>query len=120
MKKQLILLVLGLGLSTVASALAVKPIEQDYLDIYRDDIRRPVPRVVVSPVVSKEFSGHSVNLLVEVGRDGRVSRVTSRSPADASLMGRLVYAVSQWEFAPRIGKRGEARPSKVLLPVRIR
>lgn len=120
MKKQLILLVLGLGLGAAPAALAVKTPEELYLDTYRDEVRRPVPLSVVSPVVSKRFSGLTVNLLIEVDSHGRASRITSRSSTDALLMDRLVDAVSQWEFAPRLGTAGEARPAKVILPVRIR
>lgn len=120
MKKYLILAMLGLGLSLAPSTLAMNGIEQDYLDRYRDEVRRPIPVSVVWPVVSKEFSGRTVDLLIEVDRNGRPSRITSHSRTSKSLMKRLVAAVSQWEFVPKIDVNGEAISAKVQLPVEIR
>jgi hypothetical protein len=121
MKKYLILALLGLGLSVAPSALAViNGIEQDYLDRYRDDDRRPIPVSVVWPVVSKAYSGRTVDLLIEVDRHGRPRRITSRAWTSEALMKRLVAAVSQWQFAPRIAANGETIPAKVQLPVEIR
>jgi hypothetical protein len=71
-------------------------------------------------VVSKEYSGRTIDLLIEIDHHGRPGRITSRTWTSETLMKRLVAAVSQWEFAPRIAANGEAVASKVQLPVIVR
>lgn len=120
MKKQMILLALGLGLSAAPTAFAVTTSEQRYLDVYRNATSRPMPLSVVTPVVSGRYAGRTVDLLIEIDGHGRPGRITSRSRAEADLVETLAEAIARWEFAPSRGRDGQPKAAKVLLPVRIR
>ena len=118
MKKQVLAALLSLGLGVVP-ALAVKSIEQAYVDSYHGRTGIPIPLEVKAPIVGTEFVGSEVELEFSVDESGRPRRIVSRTPVPNELMRKVMNAVERWEFEPLRDADGRPIPARVLLPVRI-
>jgi len=120
MKKQLIQLALGLGLSFLPIVVSAKTVEQAYVDSYRGQTKFPIPISVEQPIVGMEYVGAAVDLKFIVDERGRPHQIVALTPADDKFLDSVVDAVSRWEFLPRRDANGEPVSSKVILPVRIK
>jgi TonB family protein len=108
-----------LSLSSFAPLFAsAKSVEQSYLASYHGTVGSPVPVAVVSPHVSSEYIGSTVELEFIVDTKGLVSDVSVKSSPDSTLSEEVVAAVKEWKFSPAL-RDGMAVTTKVVLPVHI-
>ncbi len=117
--KRLILSAALLGgvLSTSALATTVGA----HANITADAVRfeAPVVSKMVAPTgLSRRLEGATVMLSMTVDASGQPSNIKVTSNENRALTGRLVSAVSKWQFTPA-KKNGVAVPSKVVLPVEV-
>lgn len=119
MKKQVILLALGLSLSAVSPALAAGRNANNHIAGKSGELQQPRAVSVVQPIVSTRYIGEEIDLVFRIDEQGRPGRITSTSRVAKDLVSALVSAVSQWEFTPARDVNGQAKPAKVLMPVRI-
>lgn len=112
--KLAILLSLGASLP-FASA---KSLESSYLENCQKGPNIPVPIAVVSPSVSADFAGSSVELEFVVDAKGVPTNIVVKSSPDATLSIEVVAAVKQWRFTPA-KPNGTPVATKVVLPVKI-
>jgi TonB family protein len=102
----------------LAPALKAKSLEETYLETCRKDVGVPVPVVVVSPDVSANYAGLTVEIEFTVEATGKTSAFSIKSSPDAELGETVVDAVKKWQFKPAV-TGGVAVATKVLLPIRI-
>jgi len=108
---------LSLG-SLVPLAVLAKSPEQAYIDANRPAAGVPVPLAVVSPRVSSDYIGATVEIEFTVDAKGQATGFSVKSSPDSTLASEVVAAVKQWQFAPA-QRDGVAVSTKVDLPVRI-
>ncbi len=113
--KLAVLLSMGVLLPFAASA---KSLESSYLESCLKGPNVPVPIAVVSPSVSSEYAGASVELEFVVDQGGSPTAISVKSSPDATLSAVVVDAVKQWRFTPA-KYNGQPVATKVVLPVRI-
>lgn len=104
------------ALSTLSAS--AKTEEQAYLETCRKDPGVPVPVAVVSPSVSPEYAGVTVQLEFVVDVTGKPAEVSVKSETDSALAATVTEAVKQWRFTPAMAN-GVAVATKVALPIRI-
>lgn len=110
-------LLVSLGVTGVVAASA-NTLEQTYVDAYPQDRSVPVPVKVVSPTISSDYAGRTVNVDFTVDQKGRPVDFSVVSPAEPPLASAVVQAVKHWEFRPAL-RDGVPVAMKVTLPVRI-
>jgi TonB family protein len=108
---------LSLG-SLVPFAASAKTPEQAYIDANRPVSGVPVPIAVVSPHVSQDYVGATVEIEFIVDRNGQSSGFSVKSSPDSALAQEVVAAVKQWQFAPA-QRDGATVATRVVLPVHI-
>lgn len=108
---------LSLGSLAPFAAMAKTP-EQAYIDANRSTNGAPVPVAVVSPHVSSDYVGATVELEFIVDSKGQATDFSVKSSPDSTLAAEVVAAVKQWQFAPA-QRDGSAVAAKVALPVHI-
>ena len=106
---------LGALLPFAASA---KTLEESYLEHCRKGADVPVPVAVVTPSVSTEFAGTTVELEFVVDATGKPADLIVKSSPDVALSADVVEAVKQWRFLPA-QHNGTPVATKVVLPVKI-
>ena len=114
-RKLVMLVSLGVIGVVVASA---TPLEQTYIDSCRKDPGVPVPFKVVTPAVSTDYAGQTVELEFTVNPEGAPVNLSVTSQTDAPLADAVVEAVKQWKFKPAM-RDGAPVATKVELPVKI-
>jgi protein TonB len=107
-----------ISLGALASFASAKTDEQAYLDTCRKDAGVPVPIAVVSPSVSAEYNGATVELEFVVETTGKPVAISVKSISDDKLAVPVMEAVKQWRFKPAEAD-GKPVATKVLLPVKI-
>jgi periplasmic protein TonB len=112
--KLAVLLSLG-ALMPFASA---KTPERAYLDNCQKGPGIPVPVAVVTPSVSAEYAGSTVEIEFTVDTTGKPTALSVKSSPDATLGATVVDAVKQWRFTPA-NINGAPVATKVVLPVKI-
>lgn len=113
--KLVVLLSLSALLPFAASA---KSLEQAYLDSASKGAGMPVPVAVVTPSVSADYIGSTVELAFTVDAKGSPTGFKVVSSPDAMVAKVVQDAVSKWRFTPA-SKNGAPVATKVVLPVRI-
>jgi TonB family protein len=113
--KLAVLLALG---SLAPFAASAKTPEQAYIDANRPANGVPVPVAVVSPHVSSDYVGATVEIEFIVDTKGQASDFSVKSSPDGALAAEVVAAVKQWQFAPA-QRDGAAVATRVVLPVHI-
>lgn len=108
---------IGLGILLPFAAFAKTP-EEAYLEAAQKGPGVPVPVAVVSPSVSSDYAGTSVELKFTVDTKGTPTDLAVLSSPDAEVAKVIAKAVSQWRFKPAL-KNGAPVATKVVLPVRI-
>ena len=108
---------LSLGALTSAVALATTT-EQSYIESCRKGSDVPVPVAVVSPSISSDYVGTTVELEFTVDVTGKPTSLSVKSAADNTLAGAVMDAVKQWRFKPA-QPNGVPVATKVVLPVKI-
>jgi len=108
---------LALGSLAPFAALAKTP-EQAYIDASRPANGVPVPVAVVSPRVSPDYVGATVEIEFIVDARGQATDFSVKSSPDNALAAEVVAAVKQWQFAPA-QRGGAAVATRVVLPVHI-
>jgi TonB family protein len=108
---------LSLG-SLVPLATLAKTPEQAYIDSSRPVSGVPVPVAVVSPHVSQDYVGATVEIEFIVDSKGQASDFSVKSSPDHELAAEVVAAVKQWQFTPA-QRDGAAVATRVVLPVHI-
>jgi TonB family protein len=99
-------------------AVQAKSLESAYLDTCRKDSAVPVPVAVVSPSVSSEFVGSTVEVEFTVDMTGKPIDLAVKSSPDRTLALDVMDAVKQWRFMPA-HSNGAPVAMKVVLPVKI-
>lgn len=112
------LVLLSTGLLAPVFALANNAHERSYLATCRRDPEVPVPITVVSPQVSADYNGATVQLEFTVRADGRPVAFSVKSAPDDRLATAVVEAVKQWRFQPA-EIDGTPVAKKCALPVKI-
>ena len=110
-------IVLSLGALTSAVAFAMTD-EQAYIESCLKGSDVPVPVTVVSPSVSPEYSGTTVQLEFTVDVTGKPADLSVKSDTDTKLAVAVIDAVKQWRFKPVL-TNGVPTATKVVLPVKI-
>jgi protein TonB len=110
-------LVLSLGALTSAAAFATTA-EQAYIESCRKGSDMPVPVSVVTPRVSPDYAGTTVQLEFTVDVTGKPADLSVKSDTDTTLAAAVMDAVKQWRFKPA-ELNGVPVATKVLLPVNI-
>ena len=110
-------LVLSLGALTSAVAFATTA-EQAYIESCSKKSDVPVPVTVVTPAVSSEYTGTTVELEFTVDVTGKPSDLSVKSKTDDTLAVAVMDAVKQWRFKPA-QPNGVPVATKVVLPVKI-
>ena len=110
-------IVLSLGALTSAVAFAMTD-EQAYIESCLKGSDVPVPVTVVSPSVSPEYSGTTVQLEFTVDVTGKPADLSVKSDTDTKLAVAVIDAVKQWRFKPAL-TNGVPTATKVVLPVKI-
>ncbi len=110
-------LVLSLGALTSAAAFATTD-EQAYIESCRKGSDVPVPVAVVTPSVSPEYAGATVELEFTVDVTGKPAGLSVKSDTDTTLAAAVMDAVKQWRFKPA-QPNGVPVATKVVLPVKI-
>ena len=110
-------LVLSLGALTSAVAFATTA-EQSYIESCRKGSDVPVPVTVVSPSVSSDYAGMTVQLEFTVDVTGKPADLSVKSDTDATLGVAVMDAVKHWRFKPAVSN-GVPVATKVVLPVKI-
>ena len=113
--KLALLLSLGLLLPFAASA---KTLEQSYIESCRKGPGIPTPIAVVSPHVSPEDIGQTVQVHFVVDTTGCPSDITVPVGSDSSLASAAVDAVKKWRFTPAV-RNGAPVTTHVILPIRV-
>jgi TonB family protein len=108
---------LSLGSLVPFAAMAKTP-EQAYIDANRPASGVPVPVAVVSPHVSSDYVGATVEIEFIVDSKGQATDFSVKSSPDNALSAEVVAAVKQWQFAPA-QRDGAAVATRVVLPVHI-
>jgi protein TonB len=111
-------LALVLSLGALAPFVSAKDAGQTYIETCRKDPGMPVPLAVVSPTVSPEYTGTTVQLEFTVETSGKPVAFSVKSAADDALAAAIVDAVKQWRFKPALAD-GKPVATKVLLPVKV-
>ena len=111
-------LVILLSLSVLPAFASAKSLEETYIETCQKGPGMPVPVAVVSPSVSSEFAGSTVELEFVVDAKGKPSELIVKSSPDKSLGEDVVDAVKQWRFLPA-KLNGAPVATKVVLPVKI-
>ena len=99
-------------------AAAAKSLESTYIENYPKSSDIPVPVAVVSPSVSREYAGSTVELEFTVNAAGKPTDLSVKSSPDNTLAAAVVDAVKQWKFTPA-QINGSPVAKKVFLPVKI-
>lgn len=107
-----------ISLSALASFASAKTDEQAYIESCRKEPGVPVPVAVVTPSVSPEFNGATVQVEFLVDAAGKPTEFAVKSTPDAVLADTVVEALKQWRFKPATTD-GKPVAMKVLLPVKI-
>lgn len=110
-------LVLVLSLGALASVASATTPEQAYLESCRKDPGVPVPVAVVTPTVSSEYTGSSVQIEFVVDTTGKPVDLAIKSSPDDAVSAAVMDAVKQWRFKPA-ERNGTPVETKVVLPVR--
>ena len=110
-------IVLSLGLLAPFAASA-KSVEKAYVETYQGRTDIPVPVAVVSPSVSTEYAGSTVELAFTVDTAGKPTELSVKSSPDGVLSDTVVEAVKRWRFTPA-HLNGVPVAMKVVLPVMI-
>ena len=110
-------LVLSLGALASAAAFATTA-EQAYIESCRKGPDMPVPVAVVTPRVSPDYAGTTVQLEFTVNVTGRPTDLSVKSDTDTTLAEAVMDAVKQWRFKPA-QPNGVPVATKVVLPVKI-
>jgi len=108
---------LSLGALTSAAAFATTA-EQAYIESCRKGSDVPVPVAVVSPSVSPDYAGTTVELEFTVDVTGKPADLSVKSATDDTLAVAVMDAVKQWRFKPALSN-GVPVATKVVLPVKI-
>src|ERR1051326_6313464 len=111
-------LVILLSLSVLPAFASAKSLEETYIETCQKGPGMPVPVAVVSPSVSSEFAGSTVELEFVVDAKSKPSELIVKSSPDKSLGEDVVDAVKQWRFLPA-KLNGAPVATKVVLPVKI-
>ena len=106
---------LGALLPFAASA---KTLEESYIEHCRKGADVPVPVAVVTPSVSGDYIGTTVELEFVVDTTGKPIDLIVKSTPDSAVAEAVADAVKQWRFTPA-KLNGAAVATKVLLPVKI-
>lgn len=109
---------LSLGALLPVAALSAKSLEQSYLETCRKGSEVPVPIAVVSPIVSPEHAGATVEVAFVVDATGKPTGLSVKSGTDEALASAVIEAVEQWRFTPA-HVDGTPVATKVVLPVRV-
>jgi periplasmic protein TonB len=110
-------IVLSLGVLAPFAASA-KTLEEAYVENYQKKTDVPVPVAVVSPSVSAEYAGSTVELAFIVDATGKPTELSVTSSPAGALSEAIVDAVKQWRFTPA-HVNGAPVATKVVLPVKI-
>lgn len=102
----------------VPFAASAKTLEQAYIESASKAPGVPVPVAVVTPSVSADYIGSTVELAFTVDAKGSPTAFKVVSSPDAMVAKVIVDAVSKWRFTPA-SKDGAPVATKVVLPVRI-
>jgi protein TonB len=100
------------------AAFAAQSAEESYLATCRKEPGVPVPVAVVSPRVSPEFAGRTVEVSFTVNEKGQPTELAVNSSIEGELASAVVAAVEQWKFQPAL-RDGAPVSTKVVLPVRV-
>lgn len=111
-------LVLLFSLGALAPFASAKSLENTYLETCQKGPGIPVPVAVVTPSVSSEYAGSTVELVFTVDTAGKPTDLSVKSSPDAALSTAVVDAVKQWRFTPAY-VNGAPVATKVVLPVKI-
>jgi protein TonB len=99
-------------------AASAKSPEQAYLETASKASGTPVPVAVVSPSVSADYAGSTIELAFTVDAKGSPTGFSVVSSPDAMVAKVVMDAVSKWRFTPA-SRDGAPVATKVVLPVRI-
>jgi protein TonB len=113
--KLAILLSLGALLPFAASA---KTPESAYIENCQKGPGIPVPVAVVTPSVSSDYAGSTVEIEFTVDSAGKPIDLSVKSSPDHTVGVAVVDAVRQWRFTPAHAN-GVPVATKVVLPVKI-
>lgn len=97
---------------------SAKTPESAYLETCQKGPGVPMPVAVVTPSVSSEYAGSTVELAFTVDATGNPTDLSVKSSPDATLAAAVVEAVKQWRFTPA-HFNGAPVATKVVLPVKI-
>ena len=111
-------LVILFSLGALVPFASAKTPEEAYLDNCRKDPAIPVPVTVVTPSVSSEFVGSTVEVEFVVNTAGKPTELSVKSSPDGTLGAVVLDAVKQWRFLPA-HLNGAPVATKVVLPVKI-
>jgi TonB family protein len=117
MKASQLAVLLSLG-SLLPFASHAKTPEQAYLESCLKSSNVPVPVAVVSPRVSPDYIGDTVELEFAVDAAGQAFDFSVKSSPDDSLSTAVIAAVKQWQFKPAL-RDGVPVTTRVVLPVHI-
>lgn len=110
-------LVLSLG-AILPFAHAAESADDAYLAACRKDPGVPVPVAVVTPRISSDFAGSTVEVAFTVDVAGKPVNLSVVSAVDTELSDSVLAAIKQWRFQPAV-RDGAPVATKVVLPVRI-
>jgi TonB family protein len=114
---RILAVLISLGLCS-CFAISAKTPEQSYIETCRKGPERPEPVVVVTPLLSTEYDGTSVEVTFVVDTQGKPTGLSVASAPDDTLTATVVEAVSQWRFKPVL-RNGVPVATKVVLPIHI-
>ena len=111
-------LALLFSLGALVSFASAKSPENVYLENCQKGPGIPVPVAVVTPRVSSEYAGSTVEIEFTVNTSGKPTELSVKSSPDEALSVAVVDAVKQWRFTPA-NLNGAPVATKVVLPVKI-